>query len=173
MQTGSRAAALPVRQITTAAECRLDAEMVTKALDDLGGGPFDALFIENVGNLICPAEYDLGEDLRIVLIAVTEGEDKPLKYPLAFNSAHVAVVTKIDIAEAVGYDRETARRSIAAGASRHPDPRDLGSQRRRDGRVVLAARRTHPSKSRARRLAHDSLPGLEERIFATRKGVRL
>jgi hydrogenase nickel incorporation protein HypB len=102
----------PVRQITTAAECRLDAAMVTKALDDLGGGPFDALFIENVGNLICPAEYDLGEDLRVVLIAVTEGEDKPLKYPLAFNSSHVAVVTKIDIAEAVGYDRETARGSI-------------------------------------------------------------
>ncbi len=101
----------PVRQITTAAECRLDAAMVTKALDDLDG-PFDALFIENVGNLICPAEYDLGEDLRIVLIAVTEGEDKPLKYPLAFNSSHVAVVTKIDIAEAVGYDRKAAHTSI-------------------------------------------------------------
>jgi hydrogenase nickel incorporation protein HypB len=102
----------PVRQITTAAECRLDAAMVTKALDDLDGGTFDALFIENVGNLICPAEYDLGEDLRVVLMAVTEGEDKPLKYPLAFNSSHVAVVTKIDIAEAVGYDRTTARTSI-------------------------------------------------------------
>jgi hydrogenase nickel incorporation protein HypB len=70
------------------------------------------LFIENVGNLICPAEYDLGEDVRVVLFAVTEGEDKPLKYPLAFNTAQVAVVTKIDIAEAVGYDRAAANRSL-------------------------------------------------------------
>ena len=104
----------PVRQITTAAECRLDAEMIAKAL--LGWGPerLDVLFIENVGNLICPAEYDLGEDLRVVLIAVTEGEDKPLKYPLAFNTSHLAVVTKIDIAEAVGYDRAAAEASIAS-----------------------------------------------------------
>jgi len=102
----------PVRQITTAAECRLDADMVSKALAGLGGERFDALFIENVGNLICPAEYDLGEDLRVVLISVTEGEDKPLKYPLAFNSSQLALVTKIDIAEAVGYDRASARTAI-------------------------------------------------------------
>jgi hydrogenase nickel incorporation protein HypB len=103
---------VPVRQITTAAECRLDAEMIGKALADWGGDRFDALFIENVGNLICPAEYDLGEDLRVVLMAVTEGEDKPLKYPLAFNTSHLAVVTKSDLAEAVGYDRETADASM-------------------------------------------------------------
>lgn len=103
---------VPVHQITTAAECRLDAEMITKAFANLGTQRFDALFIENVGNLICPAEYDLGEDLRVVLIAVTEGEDKPLKYPLAFNTSHLAVVTKIDIAAAVEYDRESARTSI-------------------------------------------------------------
>jgi hydrogenase nickel incorporation protein HypB len=103
---------VPVRQITTAAECRLDADMISKALIGLAGERLDVLFIENVGNLICPAEYDLGEDLRVVLIAVTEGEDKPLKYPLAFNTSQVAVVTKIDIAEAVGYDRATAETSI-------------------------------------------------------------
>lgn len=102
----------PVRQITTAAECRLDAEMITKALSGWGPARLDALFIENVGNLICPAEYDLGEDLRVVLFSVTEGEDKPLKYPLAFNSSHVTVVTKIDIADAVGYDRAAAQSSI-------------------------------------------------------------
>jgi len=102
----------PVRQITTAAECRLDAEMITKALGGWEPGRLDALFIENVGNLICPAEYDLGEDLRVVLLAVTEGEDKPLKYPLAFNTSHVAVVTKIDIAQAVGYDRAAAHAAI-------------------------------------------------------------
>jgi hydrogenase nickel incorporation protein HypB len=105
---------VPVRQITTAAECRLDADMITKALANWEGQRFDALFIENVGNLICPAEYDLGEDLRVVLFSVTEGEDKPLKYPLAFNTSHVAVVTKIDIAQAVGYDRSSARENIRA-----------------------------------------------------------
>ncbi len=102
----------PVRQITTGAECRLDADMIVKALANWGQDRFDLLFIENVGNLICPAEYDLGEDLRVVLISVTEGEDKPLKYPLAFNTSHVALVTKTDIAEAVGYDRASATSSI-------------------------------------------------------------
>jgi hydrogenase nickel incorporation protein HypB len=102
----------PVRQITTAAECRLDADMIGKALQGWDAGPLDVLFIENVGNLICPAEYDLGEDLRIVVFSVTEGEDKPLKYPLAFNTAQVAAVTKIDIADAVGFDRAAAYRSM-------------------------------------------------------------
>jgi hydrogenase nickel incorporation protein HypB len=102
----------PVRQITTAAECRLDADMIGRALQGWDAGPLDVLFIENVGNLICPAEYDLGEDLRIVVFSVTEGEDKPLKYPLAFNTAQVAAVTKIDIADAVGFDRAAAYRSM-------------------------------------------------------------
>jgi hydrogenase nickel incorporation protein HypB len=101
-----------VRQITTGAECRLDADMIAGALDSWETRRFDVLFIENVGNLICPAEYDLGEDLRVVLFSVTEGEDKPLKYPLAFNTSHVATITKIDIAEAVGYDRAAATASI-------------------------------------------------------------
>jgi hydrogenase nickel incorporation protein HypB len=104
----------PVRQITTAAECRLDAEMITNALAGWCPDRLDVLFIENVGNLICPAEYDLGEDLRVVLFSVTEGEDKPLKYPLAFNTSHVTVITKIDIAEAVGYDRAAAEDSVEA-----------------------------------------------------------
>jgi hydrogenase nickel incorporation protein HypB len=102
----------PVRQVTTAQECRLDANMVRSALDEWGAGPFEILAIENVGNLICPAEYDLGEDLRVVLFSVTEGEDKPLKYPLAFNTAHVVLVTKSDLAEATGFDRAAAMRAI-------------------------------------------------------------
>ena len=106
----------PVRQITTAAECRLDADMVGKAMAGWDVFPLDLLFIENVGNLICPAEYDLGEDLRAVLCAVTEGEDKPLKYPLAFNTSQVALLTKIDLADAVGFDREAAYASIRAVA---------------------------------------------------------
>ena len=72
---------------------------------------FDLLAIENVGNLICPAEYDLGEDLRVVLFSVTEGEDKPLKYPLAFNTAHVALLTKTDLTQLL-IDRETALENI-------------------------------------------------------------
>lgn len=101
-----------VRQITTGAECRLDAAMIVKALDGWETRPLDALFIENVGNLICPAEYDLGEDLRVVLFSVTEGEDKPLKYPLAFNTSQIVLVTKSDIADAVEYDRTAATASI-------------------------------------------------------------
>jgi hydrogenase nickel incorporation protein HypB len=68
----------------------------------------DFLFIENVGNLVCPSSYDLGEDLRLVLISVTEGEDKPLKYPTIFHRADVAVVTKVDLGAAVDFSRETA-----------------------------------------------------------------
>lgn len=102
----------PVRQITTGAECRLDAQMVTAALDGFAQERLDFLAIENVGNLICPAEYDLGEDLRVVLFSVTEGEDKPLKYPLAFATAHLAVVSKIDLAQATGFERETALANI-------------------------------------------------------------
>jgi hydrogenase nickel incorporation protein HypB len=70
------------------------------------------LVIENVGNLVCPAAYDLGEDLRVVLLSVTEGEDKPLKYPIIFKSAQVVVVNKMDIAAAVGFDREAALGNI-------------------------------------------------------------
>jgi hydrogenase nickel incorporation protein HypB len=88
--------------------------MVEAALEgwDLAG--LDFLFVENVGNLVCPSSYDLGEDIRVVLMSVTEGEDKPLKYPTIFNSADLAILTKVDLAEAVGFDREEARRSIEA-----------------------------------------------------------
>lgn len=103
----------PVKQITTGAECRLDAQMVAAALEEFNIEQLDVLAIENVGNLICPAEYDLGEDLRVVVFSVTEGEDKPLKYPLAFATAHVAVLSKIDLAEATGFDREAALANIA------------------------------------------------------------
>jgi hydrogenase nickel incorporation protein HypB len=109
-------AGAPVYQISTGAECRLDATMIGDALaathwkDD----ELDVLCIENVGNLICPAEYDLGEDLRVALFSVTEGEDKPQKYPLAFNTAHVALITKMDIAEAVGFDGKAAHASLDA-----------------------------------------------------------
>jgi hydrogenase nickel incorporation protein HypB len=98
----------PVKQIVTGTVCHLDASMVDRALADWRLEDLEFLFIENVGNLVCPASYDLGEDLRLVLMSVTEGEDKPLKYPTIFNSADVAMITKMDLADAVEFDRETA-----------------------------------------------------------------
>jgi hydrogenase nickel incorporation protein HypB len=105
-------AGVPIRQITTGTVCHLEAEMVRKTLEGWRLEELDFLFLENVGNLVCPASYDLGEDLRMVLLSVTEGEDKPLKYPPIFNSADLAVITKMDLAPAVEFDRASAHRSI-------------------------------------------------------------
>src|SRR5207248_4044168 len=102
----------PVKQITTGTLCHLEAAMVQNALEVWNLADLDFLFIENVGNLVCPASYDLGENLRLVLLSVTEGEDKPLKYPTIFNSADLAVITKIDLAEAVEFDSRAARANI-------------------------------------------------------------
>jgi hydrogenase nickel incorporation protein HypB len=109
------ASGAPVRQINTHGICHLDAEMIDRHLDGWAGvelGGLDYLFIENVGNLVCPSSYDLGEGIRVALLSVTEGEDKPLKYPTLFNSADAAVITKMDIADAVGFDRELALKNI-------------------------------------------------------------
>lgn len=112
------AAGIPVTQITTGTACHLDAHMVHHALEKISLEGRDLLFVENVGNLVCPASFDLGEGRRIVLIAVTEGEDKPLKYPVIFQSADVVVVNKIDLAEAVGYERDRALENIRKVAPR-------------------------------------------------------
>jgi hydrogenase nickel incorporation protein HypB len=101
-----------VRQITTGTVCHLDAQMVEHALEGWDLDSLDLLFIENVGNLVCPSSYDLGEHVRIVLLSVTEGEDKPLKYPTIFNTSDLAVITKIDLAGATDFDREEAYRNI-------------------------------------------------------------
>jgi hydrogenase nickel incorporation protein HypB len=105
---------VPVRQIITGTVCHLEAAMVQNALEGWDLNDLDFLFIENVGNLVCPSSYDLGEDLRFVLLSVTEGEDKPLKYPTIFNSADVAVITKSDLATAVEFDELAATRNIHA-----------------------------------------------------------
>jgi hydrogenase nickel incorporation protein HypB len=102
----------PAKQITTGTLCHLEASMIDRALADWDIGPLDFLFIENVGNLVCPASYDLGENLRLVLLSVTEGEDKPLKYPTIFNSADVAVITKMDLCEAVECDEAVITANI-------------------------------------------------------------
>jgi hydrogenase nickel incorporation protein HypB len=111
------ASGAPVRQINTHGICHLEAEMVGRHLEGWEGvelGALDYLFIENVGNLVCPSSYDLGERIRVALLSVTEGEDKPLKYPTLFNSSDAAVITKMDIAEAVGFDRQAAHQNIRA-----------------------------------------------------------
>src|SRR5438270_2416137 len=104
----------PVKQITTGTLCHLEAAMVEKALEPWNLADIDFLFIENVGNLVCPSSYDLGENLRLVLLSVTEGEDKPLKYPTIFNSADVAVITKMDLSDAVEFDGDAASKNIQA-----------------------------------------------------------
>lgn len=103
-----RGAGIPVVQITTGTVCHLEAEMIARAMKQLDFTALDVLIIENVGNLVCPAVYDLGEDLRVVLLSVTEGEDKPLKYPPMFHSADVAIITKTDLASATEFQSEAA-----------------------------------------------------------------
>ncbi len=107
-----RASGAQAIQITTGATCHLDAHMVAHALEKLDADGLKTLFIENVGNLVCPASYDLGENRRVVLLSVTEGEDKPLKYPVIFRNADLVLITKIDLADAVGFDREKALAAI-------------------------------------------------------------
>jgi hydrogenase nickel incorporation protein HypB len=104
----------PVRQIVTGTVCHLEAEMVETAITSAGWDlkELDFLFLENVGNLVCPSSFDLGEHLRLVLLSTTEGEDKPLKYPTIFNTADVAVITKSDLADAAHFDRQEAMRNI-------------------------------------------------------------
>ncbi|MER5297169.1 hydrogenase nickel incorporation protein HypB [Streptomyces pharetrae] len=101
-----------VKQVLTDGLCHLEARQVRGHLEGWLPEDSELLFVENVGNLVCPASYDLGESLRIVLMAVTEGEDKPLKYPTAFGTAHLVVVTKTDLAEAAGFDEAAFRTHV-------------------------------------------------------------
>lgn len=107
-----RRACPQTKQITTGTVCHLDAKMIADAVNDWNLDDLDLLLIENVGNLVCPSSYDLGETMRVVLLSVTEGEDKPLKYPTIFNTADVALLTKIDLAEAAEFDRKAALENI-------------------------------------------------------------
>jgi len=108
-----RRAGAPVVQITTGTVCHLEASMIERACSELDLKSCRVLFIENVGNLVCPASYDLGESLRVVLLAVTEGEDKPLKYPKMFKTADLILVTKMDLAGLAGFDLEQVRSNLA------------------------------------------------------------
>jgi hydrogenase nickel incorporation protein HypB len=101
-----------VVQITTGGYCHLDASMIAQAMSGMDLTRLDVLIIENVGNMVCPATFDLGEHARIALLSVTEGEDKPLKYPVLFKCADVVVLNKVDIADAVEFDRQEALANI-------------------------------------------------------------
>lgn len=112
-----RACGVPAVAITTGRSCHLEADQIAAGLDKLAArkalSDYDMVIIENVGNLICPAAYDLGEHARVVLVAVTEGEDKPLKYPIMFHGADCVVITKLDIAPYLKLDIDTLQRNIA------------------------------------------------------------
>jgi hydrogenase nickel incorporation protein HypB len=108
-----RAAGIPARQILTGGACHLDARQVQGALAEAAFPPHDILLIENVGNLICPTSYDLGEDLKVALLSVVEGDDKPFKYPAIFSRARVTVVTKSDLLPHVTFDLPAVREQVA------------------------------------------------------------
>jgi hydrogenase nickel incorporation protein HypB len=101
-----------VAQITTGTTCHLDASMIARGVEALDLKDVKILFIENVGNLVCPASFDLGEQVRVVLLSTTEGEDKPLKYPPIFKSAHLVLLTKVDVAQVLGFDCAAAVENI-------------------------------------------------------------
>lgn len=109
-----RRAGIPAKQILTGGACHLDARQVEGALAEAAFGPVDVLFVENVGNLICPTAYDLGEDFKVALLSVAEGADKPFKYPAIFARAEVTVITKADLLPYVEFDLDTVRQQVAA-----------------------------------------------------------
>lgn len=111
---------VPVAQITTGSACHLDAAMVARGIAALPLEGVQLLLIENVGNLVCPASFDLGENRRVVLVSCAEGEDKPLKYPPLFTSAHAVIMNKIDVAEVLDFDRAVSREAIRRIAPQAP-----------------------------------------------------
>jgi hydrogenase nickel incorporation protein HypB len=109
-----RSLGVPAHQILTGGSCHLDARQVEKGLDEGGMPEVDLLFIENVGNLICPTTYDLGEDFKVVVLSVTEGDDKPVKYPAIFSRAEVAVISKSDLLPHVPFDLDAVKEQISS-----------------------------------------------------------
>ena len=109
---------VPVIQINTAGGCHLDAPMVKRAAESLELETLDLIIVENVGNLVCPAEFDVGENIKAVVLSITEGDDKPLKYPLIFKESTVAVLNKIDIIKFTNFNLESAREDLT---TIHPD----------------------------------------------------
>jgi len=109
-----RALGVPAHQVLTGGACHLDARQIATALEAARLEPADLLFVENVGNLICPTTYDLGEDFKVALLSVTEGDDKPFKYPAIFSRAEVTVITKSDLLPHVPFDLAAVQEQLAA-----------------------------------------------------------
>ena len=109
---------VPVIQINTAGGCHLDAAMVKRAAESLDLDALDLIIVENVGNLVCPAEFDVGENVKAVVLSITEGDDKPLKYPLIFKESAVAILNKIDIINFTNFNLESAHEDLT---TLHPD----------------------------------------------------
>ncbi|MDA3798174.1 MAG: hydrogenase nickel incorporation protein HypB [Kiritimatiellae bacterium] len=103
---------LPVVQINTGNSCHIDAQLIEKSLEDVDVSAQDIIIVENVGNLVCPAEFDLGENHKIALFSTAEGDDKPLKYPLVIQESVLAIINKIDLLEYVNFDMEFSKQSI-------------------------------------------------------------
>jgi hydrogenase nickel incorporation protein HypB len=122
----------PVKQITTGGTCHLDGTMIERALADWNLNEIDILFIENVGNLVCPSSYDLGEHSKIVLLSVTEGEDKPLKYPSIFFKSSLLLMTKVDLLGLVPFDADEAERNARRI---HPEMEIIRSSATREGGI--------------------------------------
>ncbi len=131
----------PIRQIVTDGICHLEAAMVAAHLEGWDLAALDFLFVENVGNLVCPASYDLGESMRVVLLSATEGEDKPLKYPTMFHSADLVVLTKMDLAQATEFDREQAYAAIHAVCPGVPVVETAAKRGQMDGWLAILAER--------------------------------
>ncbi len=100
-----------IKPLVTGGSCHLDAKMVSRVLPGIGLDDLDLFIIENVGNLVCPAGYDLGEDMKVVMISVTEGDDKPLKYPKMFRNASIMIINKIDMLELCDFDMDTVKKN--------------------------------------------------------------
>jgi hydrogenase nickel incorporation protein HypB len=120
----------PVKQIITGGTCHLDAKMIEKHLADWPLDGFDMLIIENVGNLVCPTSYDLGEHFKIVMLSVTEGEDKPLKYPSIFLKSELMIMSKMDLLPYVPFDAELAKKNAR---SVHPGIQIIETSSKGDG----------------------------------------
>lgn len=103
---------MPVIQINTNGGCHLDAPMVEEVLGDLDLDKLDVVIIENVGNLVCPAEFVVGEDMKVTVLSITEGDDKPLKYPIIFKESKVAILNKVDILPFTNFDMEAAKHDL-------------------------------------------------------------
>lgn len=147
-----KALGVPAVQILTGGACHLDARQIGRALAESGfPAKLDYLLIENVGNLICPTSYDLGEDFKVVLLSVTEGDDKPFKYPAIFARAQVAVITKSDLLPYVSFDLDAVRRQIS---TLNPA-----------GRILLSSARSGEGLS-------DWITMLAERLIAKRASLR-